>query len=165
MRWPVNMKGADQRSHAIWIIDYFDDFRGPNEWAFLSNFYAAPIAMEAGICYPTTEHYFQSWKPIDQDERVNILRAPGPVAAKALGNSCQLRPDWDRVKVDVMLMAVRAKFTQHPVLGSKLIKTGDALLVEGNTWGDRIWGAVDGDGENLLGLILMLVRAELRLRR
>lgn len=36
-----------------------------------------------------------------------------------------------------------------------------AELIEGNTWGDRIWGVCDGVGENRLGKILMRVRAEM----
>lgn len=40
-------------------------------------------------------------------------------------------------------------------------KNGDAELIEGNTWGDRIWGVCDGVGENRLGKILMRVRAEM----
>lgn len=40
--------------------------------------------------------------------------------------------------------------------------TDDAELVEGNTWGDRYWGVVDGVGENRLGKLLMERRAELR---
>ncbi len=57
-----------------------------------------------------------------------------------------------------------AKFTQNPDLLSKLLATGDAELIEGNTWGDRVWG-VDlyrGAGENHLGKILMRIRDELR---
>lgn len=37
----------------------------------------------------------------------------------------------------------------------------DEHLEEGNTWGDTIWGTVDGVGENRLGKILMRVRDEL----
>lgn len=60
-----------------------------------------------------------------------------------------------------MLSLVRGKF-QWPNLQEKLLATGDAYLEEGNTWGDRIWGTVDGQGENRLGQILMQVREEAR---
>ena len=33
-------------------------------------------------------------------------------------------------------------------------------LEEGNTWADRVWGKVNGIGENRLGLILMQIRNE-----
>lgn len=33
---------------------------------------------------------------------------------------------------------------------------------EGNTWGDRVWGTVNGVGANQLGIILMKIRDEIR---
>ena len=44
----------------------------------------------------------------------------------------------------------------------KVLATGDAYLEEGNTWGDRIWGTVNGSGANRLGFILMQIRAEIK---
>ena len=44
----------------------------------------------------------------------------------------------------------------------RLINTNDKYLEEGNTWGDRIWGTVDGVGANLLGQILMEIREEFK---
>lgn len=56
----------------------------------------------------------------------------------------------------------KAKFSQNEELRNRLLATGDEQLEEGNTWGDRIWGTVNGIGENRLGNILMRVREELR---
>lgn len=56
---------------------------------------------------------------------------------------------------------VRQKF-QHPELKKKLLKTKNATLIEGNTWGDVYWGVCNGVGENNLGKILMETRAKLR---
>ena len=59
---------------------------------------------------------------------------------------------------------VRAKFSQNPKLKAELLATGEAQLIEGNTWNDRYWG-VDvrsGIGKNHLGKILMKVRSELK---
>ena len=67
----------------------------------------------------------------------------------------------EEVKDKVMYEIVLAKFTQNPDLKEKLLATGDEHLEEGNTWGDTIWGTVDGVGENRLGKILMRVRDEL----
>ena len=57
---------------------------------------------------------------------------------------------------------VEAKFEQNPQLREMLLATGDAYLEEGNTWGDRTWGTVNGVGANNLGRILMDVREGLR---
>jgi predicted NAD-dependent protein-ADP-ribosyltransferase YbiA (DUF1768 family) len=66
------------------------------------------------------------------------------------------------VKFDVMERCVREKFTRHADLRAKLLATGDAVLEEGNDWGDRVWGVYQGQGDNRLGKILMKVRRELR---
>ena len=39
-----------------------------------------------------------------------------------------------------------------------LYETGDQQLIEGNNWGDRYWGQVNGEGKNRLGELLMEVR-------
>ena len=57
---------------------------------------------------------------------------------------------------------IRATFSQNEDLKEKLLDTGNEHLEEGNTWGDKIWGTVNGKGQNNLGKILMMVREELR---
>lgn len=67
------------------------------------------------------------------------------------------------MKDGIMEEIVRAKFTQNQELKAQLLSTGDAILIEGNTWNDRYWG-VDvrsGVGKNHLGKILMKIRLEL----
>ena len=72
----------------------------------------------------------------------------------------KLRREWESVKVAVMTEAVRAKFTQHDELRTILLATGDAKLVE-HTANDDYWGdGGDGSGKNMLGQVLMRVRAE-----
>ena len=64
-----------------------------------------------------------------------------------------------------MRAVLRAKFTQHPDLRELLLSTGDARLVETATVDNevnRLWGEVNGVGRNMLGVLLMEVRAELR---
>ena len=55
-----------------------------------------------------------------------------------------------------------SKFLQNPDLRDALISTGDAVLEEGNSWGDFYWGKVNGSGENQLGRILMDIRQKLK---
>jgi len=128
------------------------------DYIFLSNFYLHPVHY-AGETYPSVEHAFQAAKTLNLAWRERIRRAPMPKDAKRLGHRVPLRPDWEQHKVAAMSTLVQAKFAD-PLLVAKLQSTGDALLVEGNTWGDRFWG-VDrrtGLGLNHLGRILMAVR-------
>jgi predicted NAD-dependent protein-ADP-ribosyltransferase YbiA (DUF1768 family) len=65
------------------------------------------------------------------------------------------------VKDYIMLLAVRAKFTQHEDLKQLLISTAESLLVE-HTKNDSYWAdGGDGTGVNMLGKILMIVRDEI----
>ena len=130
---------------------------------FLSNFYPSPIVLDR-ITYPTVEHAFQAAKTDDRLERERIAGLPTPGAAKRAGRKVSLRPDWEQVKVGIMVELVRRKFAD-PDLAGKLLATGDEELVEGNTWNDRFWGVCRGTGRNELGKVLMRVRAELRVEQ
>lgn len=131
-----------------------DDFRGAH--AYLSNFFYEADGL-------TIEHRFQAAKATSEEDHHWILSAKTPNDAKRIGRRIDLRADWEQVKDQVMLDLVREKFAT-PSLGSLLIATGDAELVEGNTWGDRYWGVdrSSGIGLNRLGQTLMVVRGELR---
>lgn len=150
-------------------LPVIDDFRG--RYGFLSNFHRAPLVWE-GITYPTSEHAFNAGKTLDMGQREWIAAAPTPREAKRLGRSVQLRPGWDeRVRFEVMAEVLRAKFCCHPGRIDALLSTGDALLVEGNTWHDNVWGdcrcsrpACVKPGGNHLGRLLMELRAELAQR-
>ena len=61
-----------------------------------------------------------------------------------------------------MRKAVAAEFEQHEDLRALLLSTEEAKLVE-HTENDDYWGdGGDGRGKNMLGRILMEVRAGLR---
>lgn len=140
-------------------IEFFSDRA---EWGELSNFSRHPFMLN-GLRWPTSEHYFQAQK-FAGTEHVELVRnAKTPMDAANLGRdrSRPLRRDWERVKDDVMRRAVRAKFSAHPELIELLRSTGQAELVEAAP-NDFYWGAGrDGTGKNMLGKILMEVRAEL----
>lgn len=86
------------------------------------------------------------------------------IIAKREGYKVKLRENWEDIKIDVMYQIVLAKFSQNEFLKQKLIATGREWLEEGNTWGDRTWGTVDGVGNNYLGKVLMAVRSVLMLQ-
>lgn len=134
-----------------------NEFRG--KYYFLSNFYEASVTW-GGITYKNNEAAFQSAKVLDKSirEKFSML---DPSSAKRKGKHVQLRHDWEKVKYDIMYEICLTKFSQNEELKEKLLATGDEYLEEGNTWGDRIWGTVNGKGQNNLGKILMRVREEL----
>ncbi len=146
-------------------IKYFDDFDGPNEWAFLSNFYKGEPLELNGRSYATGEHLFAAFKASNLADHMLILEAEGPDEAKAIGRTIRLRKDWEQVKFDTMVMVVALKFAPGRVEGETVLATGDRVLVEGTFWGDEVWGVnlkVEGHpGRNWLGRLLMARRAEL----
>lgn len=165
------------------VIDSFT-----NEYWFLSNFYEVPVeyqgliyqsseaAFQAAKLLATeedVEHYLKThhlntnqvtegMKKKIQDILTVQLRMPftryTPSQAKKEGRHCQLREDWEECKDDVMRTIVFNKFIYNDELSDKLIDTDDAILIEGNHWGDTTWGMVNGKGQNRLGKILMELR-------
>ena len=135
-----------------------DKFTGEYRW--LSNFELCEVCFD-GVMYASSEAAYQAAKTLDTHERDDIQAAKTPGQAKRLGQKVAMRKDWDSVKVNVMEEIVRNKFANNPDLKEKLLATGTQELVEGNTWGDKFWGKVDGVGKNHLGKILMKVRDEL----
>ncbi len=133
------------------------------EYRFLSNFYPAKVVFENAE-YPSAEHAYQAAKTLAPSMRRLIAAQETPGRAKRAGRNLPLRPLWDEIRIPTMEQILKSKFSDD-TLAEKLLATGDALLVEGNTWGDRFWGAVYiGDkwvGKNWLGKLLMEVREEL----
>lgn len=134
------------------------------EYEFLSNFYVDSAEVHSAIfgMMRTGEHIFQAAKADREEGYLQFHRINTPGEAKKAGRAVSLRPDWEEIKIDVMLEVIRAKFRQGTLLAKRLEETGDRHLEEGNRHGDRVWGTVGGVGRNLLGRILMRVRAENR---
>ena len=125
--------------------EVINEFRG--DYYFLSNFYPAPIVVKDMGMVDTVEHAFQAAKTIDLEEMKKIFKAYSPALAKQLGKTVTLRNDWQEIKNDLMYQLVRLKFLSHPDLHQKLQDTGEAMLIEGNTWGDTYWGVCNGVGK------------------
>lgn len=128
-----------------------------------SNFSPHPFELD-GKRWPTSEHYFQAQKFAGTPSEEDVWQARGPMKAAELGRerSRPLRRDWEAVKDDVMRRAVRRKFEAHDDIRAVLLATGDEEIIE-DAPRDYYWGrGADGSGKNMLGKILMEVRAELR---
>ena len=129
-----------------------DDFRGA--FAFLSNFFTDAD----GFC---VENVYQAAKTADPAEREWVLTSPDPGTAKRRGRRVKLRDGWEKSKISVMRRLLKIKF-ERPAMRDALLATEDAILVEGNTWGDTFWGQSPvGRGKNILGQLLMELRASL----
>ena len=85
--------------------------------------------------------------------------------AKRAGRKLTLRQDWEDVSISIMREILRTKFQDHH-MATKLMGTGDILLVEGNNWHDNFWGDCNCEkcqrivAKNVLGLLLMEIRTD-----
>lgn len=169
-------------------INFFDD-----EYRFLSNMYPCKVVVD-GIEYQTSEAVFHAGKFKEKKYKkmlTNLKTKPENgwkdlgKKAKKLGQKSGITKQhnlpfdseaWDNGEGQkTMLKAVRAKF-KDPELAKKLLKTGNATLIEGTFWNDGTWGVAlrkikdkdgniigyKGSGKNQLGKTLMKVRDELR---
>ena len=125
---------------------------------FLSNFYPCLVQYN-GIAFPSVEHAYQAQKTTLVSEQLMIAKLQTATQAKRMGRVVKWRRDWNEVKVDIMRDLLLFKFG-HQELLEKLLATGDEELVEGNWWGDRFWGVCHGEGQNMLGKLLMEVRTK-----
>ena len=101
------------------------------EYGCFSNFSKHSVFLKERR-WPTSEHYFQAQKFAGTEHEEAVRRCKTAREAANMGRSRKLplRRDWESVKDQIMLEALRAKFTQHEELKETLLGTGDALLVE-----------------------------------
>ena len=128
---------------------------------FLSNFYPAKFTY-GDIEWCSVEHAYQSLKFTGEKfKEAYALTNPYDIKKFANENKSFISSEFFDVKVKLMFDLVLEKFKQNPELKQKLLETGNQELIEGNTWNDTFWGVCNGQGQNWLGKILMLVRSEL----
>lgn len=131
-----------------------------------SNLLKRTVEFEGEI-FATAEHAYQAGKARKLEVRKWLMEAPSPslLAMAAHGLYVwDIASDWSKIKFDRMKRVLVAKFTQHKDLNVLLLSTGTARLVESATVDNavnRLWGEVNGVGQNKLGVLLMEVRAEL----
>nr|WP_323840665.1 NADAR family protein [Photorhabdus sp. CRI-LC] len=133
-------------------------------YGYFSNFSKHGLAVN-GVYWPTVEHYFQAKKFFDFNIRENIrkLNLPRDAANAGRDRKKPLRTDWEEVKDNIIMrFAVLEKFKQHKEIREILLSTGNARLIE-HTKNDFYWAdGGDGSGKNMLGIILMEVREQLK---
>ncbi|MHC2303386.1 NADAR family protein [Rhizobium mongolense] len=132
-----------------------------------SNLYRREIEFD-GVLYQTSEHAYQAGKARKPAVRQWLMQAPSPALLAMAAHGLyywDVAPGWSKTKFDRMRGVLWAKFTQHQDLKTLLLSTGEARLVECATVDNdvnRLWGEVNGIGKNMLGVLLMELRARLR---
>lgn len=149
-------------------MDDIKEFQGEYRW--LSNFWHVPIPVKVGnnstYYFLTVEHAYQAAKTLSEREKYLIYNCGTPGQAKRMGSKLTIRPDWDKIKFDVMRELVSIKF-ESKFLSKKLLATGDANIIEGNYWHDNVWGycycpkCLNKEHYNMLGNIIMNKRKDL----
>lgn len=143
-----------------------------NDFYVLSNFSAFQIVWEPHL-FPTSEHVYQ-WSKFNyfetattqrrQDIRRDILTAKSAHEAFKIAQreAALCDPCWPSVRVPLMKAILRTKADQHEYVKRKLLQTGDRELIE-DSWRDSFWGwGRHRDGQNMLGILWMEIRQELR---
>merc|ERR1712110_273330 len=139
--------------------------------ACTDNFQIMPF-MHEGREWQSCEQMYQAYKFNDPALREKI-RQTTPYATEStsmygqriwrIGQSGELRSDWDVVKVDIMLAANRSKYHQHPDLRQQLDSTGDVQLVGGPSTSWRTARGTNAEKWSTWnGRIQQLIREELR---
>lgn len=147
-----------------------------SEYAYLSNFSAAPI-VEDDVTYSTAEHMYQAHKckaANDMKRMEQVILATTPLDAKKIAEMIPETQEWKNVRDEVMSKVVAAKFDQNPHLADMLLKTGDIKLNEATNnmhfgIGVNLHAREIKDkayqGENKLGHILMKLREAIKTTR
>lgn len=153
------------------------------KYSFLSLVYQCAFYYQ-GDLYNSAAAAFEAAKIQNPRDRVSFVHWNcKPWQARSIGKgipACWLRPDWSpEVEIAVMTGIQRSKFS-WPELQKRLLATGDACLVNGNSYHDNFFGSClcrtlpaketrygvsprcTGTGRNELGRILMQVRQECR---
>ncbi|KAJ3888024.1 hypothetical protein F5879DRAFT_970177 [Lentinula edodes] len=131
-----------------------------------TNFSPHPVIYK-GKRYPTSEHLFQSFKfhghrPLIAEHIRTCGERPSIAFSEARRFQSEVRPDWKKINVEKMDVALYHKFTQHPDLMNELLATGNAELVEDSDK-DAFWGiGADHRGRNELGKALERLREQFR---
>ena len=128
------------------------------------------IVSDTDLRVPTTEHVYQAAKFADPELRLHVARAKNGLDAKRLAHTyemsgAKLIDNWQVAKFGIMRVALWRKYTENKDMRDMLLATGDAHLVEGNDWGDEVWGVCpvgSNNGENYLGLLHEEVRQRIR---
>lgn len=129
--------------------------------AGMSNFSIHSVEIVGLGLFPTAEAAFHAHKdPTNEKYIKKQENSYSPRVSKRLGRECNLRPDWEDVKDEVMMKVITAKFLQHDSIRTNLLRTGLRPIIERSM--DPHWGdARNGSGKNMMGKLLVRLRNKL----
>jgi len=167
--WRSHREISEQLNFGSKLIESCEENFGVYAWApEFSNVHSTfpyeekPIVVD-GEEWPHAEGYFQAMKAFRTEDWKIIseeIKTSDPMMSWSIGQACNLRPDWERVKDDVMMTALREKF-KDPFLRNLLLSTGDLPLVQLKYC--SYWGSgIRGEGKNKLGVLLQNLRKEIK---
>ena len=167
--WRPHRDVSRQLGYTTDMIDMSENNYGTYVWApEFANVHSTfpyeekPLLID-GLEWPHSEGYFQAMKAFGTYDweyaRAKIAHCD-PLDSWSVGQRLKLRNDWDQVKDQIMMTAIREKF-KDPYLKALLISTKDYPLVQLNRC--RYWGSgPDGKGLNKLGVLLENLRDEIK---
>lgn len=134
-----------------------------DKYSWLSNMAECEIVY-GNLVFKSTEAFYQAMKTLDTNQRIKFQEYSGLIS-KREGKKLILRSDWPEIRDKVMKFALEQKFSKEP-FRTLLINTGDAEIIEGNCWHDNYWGSCTcakcgNNGLNVLGKLIMVIRANL----
>lgn len=139
------------------------------KYGWMGNMAPYPI-MYNGKVWLTSEALFQGMRYDDEEIKEIIRKEKSPMGAKMKAKKYKDQMvviPMSPQDVENMRKCVKMKFDQHPQLKKELMNTKGAFIYEdiGNRNGERhkFWGAKkisenEGDGQNMMGRILMELR-------
>ena len=132
----------------------------------LSNWSAHAVELW-GQRFQTAEHAFQ-WRKFnghEPDIASQVLAANSPWAAIQINKTAgqgRLPGDWHEARAGIMAEILRAKAAHHEDVRECLRRTNGKTIVENHPV-DAFWGCGPaGDGQNMMGVLWMQVREELK---
>lgn len=124
---------------------YFYGQRDP-AFGFLSNFHPCRFTDDRGRTFYSSEQYFmkikqETFDPDNDALAVALLKAKSPPVAKKLGRQVKHYDDevWNEKRYNVMVDALKLKFSQDEALKDALLATEHKNLYEASR-ADAIWG-------------------------
>ena len=141
------------------------------EYGWMGNMAPYPIKFD-GKVWLTSESLFQSMRYDDDSVKEMIRVEKSPMGAKMKAKKYRdqmVVVPMSELDVENMRKCVKMIFDAHPQLKRQLMNTKDSFIYEdiGNRngerhkfWGAKKWSESEGDGNNMMGKILMDLREE-----